>query len=77
MASSKTQAVAARIPTHLADRIRQQAQLSGVTVSDVVSSCIRRSLESQEDRELRQLSEFSTDRITAGTDDNADLEAIR
>jgi hypothetical protein len=44
MASKTTQAIAARVPNAVANEPRDQARRSGVTVSDLVGSSVKRSL---------------------------------
>lgn len=41
MPSGTTQAVAARVPNKIAETLRGEADARGLTVSDVVSACIR------------------------------------
>jgi len=62
MASTTTQAVAARVPNHVADQLRQQAERSSLTMSDVVSACIRRALDDDQDTTQANASatEFTT-----------------
>jgi hypothetical protein len=45
MASTTTQAVAARVPNRVADLLRQQAERSSLTMSDVVRTCICQALD--------------------------------
>ena len=49
MASTTTQPIATRVPNHLANQIRQEAQRRGLTVSDVVGECVRQGLGSDQE----------------------------
>jgi hypothetical protein len=44
MASSTTQAVAARVPNDIADQLRQAAVRHNCTMSSVVAACISRAI---------------------------------